>query len=48
MDIAKIWNDTEEDLTGISDPEGASRGNDCVTFNHLNGGYDVGYFSYLW
>lgn len=45
VDTTKIWNDLVPQIMLVSEPEGSAA---AATFGHLMGGYDAGYYGYLW
>merc|ERR1712000_147003 len=52
MDAGKLWNTMRHDISGIKGPEdlgeGYNWGNRHANIGHFIGGYDAGYYSYLW
>jgi thimet oligopeptidase len=45
VDVTKVYNDLFKEMVGIDHVEGAHF---PATFGHLMGGYDAGYYGYLW
>lgn len=45
VDTTKIWNDLSADIMKMPSPAGCQA---QATFGHLMGGYDAGYYGYLW
>ncbi|EPE06573.1 thimet oligopeptidase [Ophiostoma piceae UAMH 11346] len=52
MDISSVYNDLRAELSGFKGPEAqgepSSWGNGQACFGHLMGGYDAGYYGYLY
>ncbi|KAM3497327.1 hypothetical protein MY10362_009319 [Beauveria mimosiformis] len=47
MNVQKLWYDIRERIEGIDFTEVRDIGSELVAFNHLLGGYDMAYYSYL-
>lgn len=45
VDVTEVWYQTHEEITGIRPPAGTHQ---PASFGHLMGGYDAGYYGYLW
>jgi Zn-dependent oligopeptidase len=45
IDIPKVWSDLRKEITLINNPPGSCG---ASTFGHVIGGYDSGYYGYLW
>ena len=45
VDVTKVWYQTYEDITGTRPVPGLHQ---PASFGHLMGGYDAGYYGYLW
>ena len=45
VDVTEVWYQTHEEITGIRPPTGTHQ---PASFGHLMGGYDAGYYGYLW
>ena len=45
MDTGKLWAELREQITLIANSSG---GNGACSFGHIMGGYDAGYYCYLW
>lgn len=45
VNTTKVWHDTSEEILGFDEPEGL---HPAATFTHIMGGYEAGYYSYLW
>jgi thimet oligopeptidase len=45
VDVTAVYDELYEDLLGIKPLEGAHY---AATFDHLMGGYDAGYYGYIW
>jgi metallopeptidase MepB len=52
LDAGKLWNTLRGEVTGIKGPEdvgeGLNWGNRHANIGHFIGGYDAGYYGYLW
>jgi len=48
FDVTKAYNEMRSTLSGIKGPEGSHWANGQATFGHLIGGYDAGYYGYLY
>jgi metallopeptidase MepB len=52
LDAGKLWNTLRGEITGIKGPEdvgeGLNWGNRHANIGHFIGGYDAGYYGYLW
>jgi saccharolysin len=45
-DITKFWNDSRTDIALLSNGDAVTKG--FNSFGHIMGGYQAGYFGYLW
>ena len=45
VDVTEVWYQTHEEITGVRPPAGTHQ---PASFGHLMGGYDAGYYGYLW
>jgi thimet oligopeptidase len=45
VNTTKVWHDASEEILGLDEPEGL---HPAATFSHIMGGYEAGYYSYLW
>lgn len=45
VDTTEVWNRMQPEIMGIAETEGAQA---QATFGHIMGGYEAGYYSYLW
>ena len=45
VDVTEVWYQTHEEITGMRPPAGTHQ---PASFGHLMGGYDAGYYGYLW
>mmetsp|Transcript_10028 Transcript_10028/g.24804 ORF Transcript_10028/g.24804 Transcript_10028/m.24804 type:complete len:676 (+) Transcript_10028:78-2105(+) len=45
VDTGKVWSELREEITRIPNSSG---GNGAASFGHIMGGYDSGYYGYLW
>lgn len=45
VDVTEVWYQTHEEITGSRPPAGTHQ---PASFGHLMGGYDAGYYGYLW
>ena len=48
LDPAIEYNKIRAEVSKLDGPDGYSFGNGQATFGHLMGGYDAGYYGYLW
>ncbi|CAN6674717.1 saccharolysin [Trichomonascus vanleenenianus] len=47
LDIAKLWNELRQDISHVSQGD-EQRVHGYSSFGHIMGGYDSGYYGYLW
>ena len=45
VNTTEVWHDASEEILGLDEPEGL---HPAATFSHIMGGYEAGYYSYLW
>ncbi|KAJ6264261.1 Saccharolysin [Drechslerella dactyloides] len=48
LDSSKTYNQLRKDIAGLDGPDSLTFGHGQTTFGHLMGGYDAGYYGYLW